>query len=115
MLVDSGAEISIIAIKGYAMEAANQVRSVSGIGGAQNVGPKTECKIRFTCDTENEYSVWLHAAMLDRDRDLIILGRGFVNQFENTTLIGRTGRFVLVTHGYSWCTHTTPTGTLTRS
>ena len=61
MLVDSGAEISIIAIKGCPMEAADQVKSVSGIGEARKVGPKTECKIRFTCDTEKEYSVWLHA------------------------------------------------------
>ena len=46
MLVDSGAEISIIAIKGCPMEAADQVKSVSGIGEAQKVGPKTECNVR---------------------------------------------------------------------
>ena len=50
-------EISIIAIKGCPMEATDQVKSVFGIGGAQKVGPKTECKIRFACDTEKEYSM----------------------------------------------------------
>ena len=48
MLVDSGAVISIIAIK----ECRTKFKSVSGIGGAQKVGPKTECKITFACDTE---------------------------------------------------------------
>ena len=51
MLVDSGAEISIIAIKRRPMEAADQVKSVSGIVEARKVGPKMECKIRFACDT----------------------------------------------------------------
>ena len=115
MLVDSEAEISIIAIKGRPIEAADQVKSVSSIGKAQKVGPKTECEIRFACDTEKEYSVWLHATKLDRDRDLIILGRDFLNQFEKTTFDWKNGKFVQVTHGYSWWAHTTPTGTLTES
>ena len=92
------------------MEAANQVKSVSGIGGAQKVGPKTECKIRFACDTEKEYSVWLHATKQDRDRDLIILGRDFLNQFENTTFdwkngkiyLGDTWLFLVDTHNSHW-------------
>ena len=110
MLVDSGAEISIIAIKGCPMEAADQVKSVSGIGEARKVGPKTECKIRFACDTEKEYSVWLHATKLDRDRDLIILGRDFLNQFEKTTFdwkngkicLGDTWLFLVDTHNTHW-------------
>ena len=99
MLVDSGAEISIIAIKGCPMEVADQVKSVSGIGEARKVGPKTECKIRFACDTEKEYSVWLHATKLDRDRDLIILGRDFLNQFEKTTFDWKNGKNCL---GDTW-------------
>ena len=66
---------------------ADQVKSVSGIGGAPKVGPKTECKIRFACGTEKEYSVWLHATKLDRDRD-------FLNQFEKTTFDWKNGKFV---------------------
>ena len=92
MLVDSGAEISIIAIKGCPMEASDLVKSVSDIGGAQKVGPKTECKIRFACDTEKENSVWLHATKLDRDRDLIIFERDFLNQFEMTTFDWKNGK-----------------------
>ena len=110
MLMDSGAEISIIAIKGRPMEAADQVKSVSGIGEAQKVGPKTECEIRFACDTEKEYSVWLHATKLDRDRDLIILGRDFLNQFEKTKFdwkngkicLGDTWLFLVDTHNTHW-------------
>ena len=99
MLVDSGAEISIIAIKGCPMEAADQVKSVSRIGEAQKVGPKTECKIRFACDTQKEYSVWLHATKLDGDRDLIILGRDFLNQFEKTIFDWKNGKICL---GNTW-------------
>ena len=95
MLMDSGAEISIIAIKGRPMEAVDQVKSVSGIGEAQKVGPKTECEIRFACGTEKEYSVLLHATKLDRDRDLIILGRDFLNQFEKTTFDWKNGKICL--------------------
>ena len=110
MLVDSGAKISIIAIKGCPMEAADRVKSVSGIGEARKVGPKTEFKIRFACDTEKEYSVWLHATKLDRDRDLIILGRDFLNQFEKTTFdwmngkicLGDTWLFLVDTHNTHW-------------
>ena len=110
MLVDSGAEMSIIAIKGCPVEAADQVKSVSGIGGAQKVGPKTECKIRFACDTEKEYSIWLHATKLDRVLDLIILGRDFLNQFEKTTFDWKNGKifpgdtwlFLVDTHNTHW-------------
>ena len=99
MLVDSGAEISIIAIKVCPMEAADQVKSVSGIGGAEKVSPKTEYKIRFECDTEKEYSVWLHATKLVRDRDLIILGWDFLNQFGKTTFDCKNGKICL---GVTW-------------
>ena len=65
----------------------------------QKVGPKTECKITFACDTEKEYSVWLHATKLDRDRDLIILRQDFLNQFEKTTFDWKNGKICL---GDTW-------------
>ena len=82
-LIDSGAEISIIAMKDTVLEG-NNCKTVSGIGGNQLIGPKEIFSIRFSCHKDKTYNVWLRPTKLDTDQNLINLGRDFLNQFETT-------------------------------
>ena len=82
-LIDSGADISVIATNKSLLDR-NACKTVSGIGGNQLIGPKKKFCIRFTCNQNQEYDAWLSPTVLDSNQELVILGRDFLNQFDST-------------------------------
>ena len=97
-LIDSGADISVISLTDICMDTTSN-KTISGIGGRQRIGPKETYSIRFSCDRNKTYNVLLSPTKLDSNRELIILGRDFLDQFERTEFDWKNSRIRL---GDTW-------------
>ena len=108
-LIDSGADISVIATNKSLLDR-NACKTVSGIGGNQLIGPKKKFCIRFACNQNREYDAWLSPTVLDSNQELVILGRDFLNQFDSTEFdwckskvrLGNTWLFYMDAEEKSW-------------
>ena len=96
-LIDTGADISIFSVLGS--NPLGITKSVNGIGGNQQIGRPFEYSIRFSCDIENPYTVKLHQAVIPSWKNLVILGRDFLTQFQKTEFDWENNKIRL---GESW-------------
>ena len=101
-IIDSGADISIVALKNIQTPVGN-LNCVRGIGGSQSIGPKINYTIRFSCNPNKLYHVDLCEANLNRNEDLVILGKDFLSQFNSTEFDWRNQKIRLGdTWHFSW-------------
>ena len=83
-LIDSCADVSIVSLRDSVVPDQNVFNIVKGIGGKQAIGPEKDYIIRFCCNPDKKYSVKLSETALDSVRDIVILGRDFLSQFDET-------------------------------
>ena len=96
-LIDSGAEISIIATDQETRENDHE-KNVVGIGGRQKIGAKKCFQIKFDSEPSQVFDVQLHPANLG-GKKLVILGRDFLKQFGETEFNWDEGKIRL---GETW-------------
>ena len=88
ILLDTGASTSVFGVKPYLDDHPEALHggedSVTGVGGKQAIGPIVECHLRFDNKPEEVFEHSLHPMRMDRNEDLVILGRDFLSRFGNT-------------------------------
>ena len=75
-------DISVLGVKSYLKDHPEALHSgdesVTGVEGKQTIGLKDECSLRFNSKPEEVFEHSLHPIKMDRNEDLVILGRDFL-------------------------------------